>query len=167
MRKDNRGLSLVELMAVIAILAVVGAVAGFGINAMLGRPAQQCSQQLVYSLEKHRMSAMGKVESQYVLKVDATTDKIVAEEYLSNTAGSLGTPVVGEVGSSGIEISYQCGTNVYDLETDGPLTLKFERGSGAFKPQADGTYCTKIFIKRGGREHQVTLVPLTGKVYID
>ncbi len=166
MKNDNRGMSLVEILVVIAIMVVVGAIGIMSINAMSGKPAQQCAQQMMYSLERHRTSAMGKVNSQYVLRVSGS-GKIVADEYLTNEDSLSGvTPKTLEVGSSGNKVTYVCGGTTYSLE-DTPLTLKFDRGSGSFKPQADGSYCTEISIKRGGREHKVTLVPLTGKVYID
>lgn len=162
---NDRGVSLVEVIIVVAILAVVGGVGIFGLNAITGRPAQQCSQKIVYSLERHRVSAMGKMQSKYVLRTDG--DKVFVDEYLKNGDGDLGTPSTSEVGSSGVKITYTCGSDEHELADGAPLTLEFDRSSGAFKPQADGTYCTKIVAKRGGREFEVTLVPLTGKVYIE
>lgn len=166
MKNDNRGISLVEVMVVVAIMAVLLAVGIMSVNAMSGKPAQQCAQQLMYSLERHRTSAMGKVNSQYVLRVNGS-GKIVADEYLTNADSLTGVdPKTVEVGASGNKVTYVCGGATYSLD-ERPLTLQFDRGSGSFKAQADGTYCTEIIIKRGGREHKVTLVPLTGKVYID
>lgn len=166
LRKDNRGISLVEVMVVIAIIVVVGAVGIMSVNAMSGKPAQQCAQQVVYSLEKHRTSAMGKVKAEYVMSVDSSTNKIIAKEYLSNS-NTYGDPKVYELGAAGIKVTYVTGDGVtHDLATE-PLTLQFERSSGAFKKLASGQYCNKIIIERGGRTHEVTLVPLTGKVYID
>lgn len=162
MKLDRRGLSLVELMVVIAILSVVGAVGVMGVNAMTGRPAQQCAQKIVYSLERHRVSAMGKVDASYVLKMDSASGKIICEETFNGAA-----PVVAELGASGIAITYEYNDgSLHSLDAE-PLTLTFDRGSGAFKPISGGLYCTKITVRRGGREFYVTLVPLTGKVYID
>lgn len=166
MRQDNRGVSLVEIIIVVAIIAVLGGVGIWGLNAMTGRPAQQCAQKIVYSLERHRTTAMGKVQAEYWLVED--NNRVYVEEYLCND------PAVGlalanrvEIGSSGVKVQYMLGTDptLYDLTQ--PLKLAFDRSTGAFKPQPGGGYCTKIIAKRGGREFEVTLVPLTGKVYID
>ncbi|MCM1100890.1 MAG: type II secretion system GspH family protein [Clostridium sp.] len=168
MKLDRKGLSLVELLVVIAIMAVVGAVGIMSINAMTGRPAQQCAQKIVYSLERHRASAMGKEGASYVLKVVSGTGKIACEE--SFTSKGATTTTVSELGASGITITYELNDGtVKTLDDTNSLTLAFDRSSGAFKPQTPGgsDYCTKITVKRGGRDFVITLVPLTGKVYID
>lgn len=168
MKYDNRGLSLVEVMVVVAIMAVVGGVGIWGINAMSGKPAQQCAQKIVYSLERHRTSAMSKVDAAY--RLYESGGKIYVDEYLTNEVGgidfaTMSPATTAEIGASGLQVQYMLGADptLHDL----PLTLAFDRSSGAFKKQADGSYCTKIIVKRGGREHTVTLVPLTGKVYIE
>lgn len=166
MRQDNRGVSLVEVMVVVAIMAVVGGVGIWGINTMSGKPAQQCAQKIVYSLEHHRTSAMARVKAKYVLREDG--GKIYVDEYWTNDDSvddsSVPLATSTEIGASGVKVQYTLGADAtrYDL----PLTLAFDRSSGAFKPQAGGGHCTQIFVSRGGREYTVTLVPLTGKVYI-
>lgn len=166
MKLDRKGLSLVELLVVIAIMSVVGAVGIMSVNAMTGRPAQQCAQKIVYSLERHRASAMGKEGASYVLKV--VSGKIACEE--SFTTKGATTTTVSELGASGITITYELNDGtVKTLDDTNSLTLAFDRSSGAFKPQTSGgsDYCTKITVRRGGRDFVITLVPLTGKVYID
>jgi prepilin-type N-terminal cleavage/methylation domain-containing protein len=167
MRHDNRGLSLVEIMVVVAIMAVVTGVGVMGINSMTGRPAQQCVQKIAYSLERHRTSAMGKADAKYVLRVDSSTGKIVCDEYFSNSASGFGTPTTSEVGGSKITVTYECKDGTTHLLADEPLTIIFDRSTGAFKASVGGSYCTKITAARGGREYSITLVPVTGKVYID
>ncbi len=167
MRQDNRGISLVEVMVVVAILAVVGGVGIWGINTMSGKPAQQCAQKIVYSLEHHRTSAMARVDARYVLYENG--GKIYVDEYLTNDLGgvdesTMSPAATAEIGSAGVKVQYTLGAD--PTRHDLPLRLSFDRSSGAFKAQAGGGHCTQIFVSRGGREYTVTLVPLTGKVYI-
>ncbi|MBR1930732.1 MAG: hypothetical protein IJ833_04545 [Lachnospiraceae bacterium] len=157
-------------MVVIAIVAVLGAVGITTINAITGRPAQQCGQKIVYSLERHRMTAMSKVSASYSIEVDDSTGKVVCVERISN--GGTTTTSRVEIGSAQVSVSYKlegsgAPADAVSVSSGHPLTLEFERSTGAFKRQADGTYCTKIYAKSGGRTVVVTLVPLTGKVYID
>ena len=167
MRRDNRGLSLVELMVVIAIIAVVTSVGVMGVNAMTGRPAQQCAQKVVYSLERHRTTAMGKVDASYTLRWDASQNQVMLDEYVKNEGA--GTTSTTPLGAGGVKLFYITSADAteHSLEAEGSLTLSFDRSSGAFKPLASGAFCTEIIAKRGGREFSVKLVPLTGKVYID
>ncbi|MCM1089691.1 MAG: type II secretion system GspH family protein [Butyrivibrio sp.] len=175
MRQDNRGMSLVELTIVVAIIAVVSAVGIMSFNAMSGKPAQQCAQKLVYSLEKHRTTSASKVGAYYVLSFDPATKEIVAEEFVTNDL-SLGYTSIGKsaIGAANVEITYYVdGDAAGHSLSAGAITLSFDRTSGAFKQLSssntatNGRYCTKIVASRGGREFEVTLVPFTGKVYID
>lgn len=172
MKMNNKGMSLVELMVVIAIITILGGVGIMGVNAMTGKPAQKCAQQIVYSLEKHRTSTMGKVSAKYVLTRDANGD-IYAIEYLSNNDTIDPTTDQAskiKLGDSKMKITFwQVGSSaatLYSLESGNGLVLEFDRSSGAFKKQDDGSYCTEIIVERGGRTHKITLVPLTGKVYM-
>lgn len=165
-KNDNRGLSLVEVMVVVAIMAVVGSVGIMGINAMSGKPAQKCSQQIIYSLEKHRTSTMGKINAKYVLTTD-DNGKVIAEEYLTNEDTMPSDPTtVHKLGDKRTKVTYICNGTMKNI-ADNPLTLQFNRSSGAFEQQADGTYCTQIIVQRGGRTYNIKLVPLTGKVYAE
>lgn len=166
MRHDNRGVSLVEVMVVVAIMAVVGGVGIWSINTMSGKPAQQCAQKIVYSLEHHRTTAMARVDAKYRLYENG--GKIYVDEYWTNDETGIdpsAPPATStEIGSSGVKVQYTLGADA--TRHDLPLELAFDRSSGAFKKQSGGDYCTQIFVMRGGREYSVTLVPLTGKVYI-
>ncbi len=175
LKMNNKGMSLVEVMVVVAIVTILGAVGIMGINAMTGKPAQKCVQQIMYSLEKHRTSTMGKASAQYVLSREANGD-IYAKEYLSTEEDvTVFAEPVNEykLGDKKMKISYVCSASgagssptTTVLETTTPLTLQFDRSSGAFKKQGNGTYCTEIIVERGGRTYKLTLVPLTGKVYV-
>lgn len=165
LRSDNRGVSLVEVLVVVAIMAVLGGVGIMGVNAMSGKPAQKCSQQIIHSLERHRTATMGKVSAQYVISRESN-GKIVAKEYLSNEETLSGDPAnVYELGDKKTKVTYECEGTIKDIDS-APLTLQFNRSNGAFK-KVDGVYCTKIIVQRGGRTYNITLVPLTGKVYAD
>lgn len=167
LKNDNRGMSLVEVMAVVAIMAVLGAVGIMGVDAMSGKPAQKCSQQIIYTLEKHRTSTLGKVSAKYVLCRNAE-GKVVAEEYLSNEETLSGDPTnVYELGDKRTKVTYTFNDGGTGDIDSAPLTLQFNRSDASFKKQPGGGYCTKISVQRGGRTYDVTLVPLTGKVYID
>ena len=165
-RRDNRGISLVEIMIVITIMAIVGSVGLMGLNAMSGRPAQQTAQKLIYSLERHRVTAMGKVDASYILRVEAS-GKIVCEERVKNEGAESVTIV--DVGTKRVKLSYELADGtILDMAPGSTLLFQFDRGSGAFKTMGTaGGNITRLIVKSGGREVKVRLVKLTGKVYLD
>lgn len=175
MRKDKRGISLVEILVVIAIMAVVASVGIWGINAVSGRPAQQCSQKLIYSLERHRVTAMGKADAYYKLSIDAK-NRVVFEEGISNTADEYGnytySTTSSEIGNTRVKLAYiVSGGGEVEMDSGDSLTIRFDRGSGAFKSFVDqdgnNLTVTGVVVQSGGRSFNVKLVQVTGKVYLD
>lgn len=81
-KKDNRGFSLVEMVVIIAIIAILGGVVGYGLNLVSGKPVTQCARQMQILLEQNRTVAMGK-ESCYVV-IYKTSEGIIAEEFVNN-----------------------------------------------------------------------------------
>ena len=60
MKKDNRGLSLVEVIIVITIMAVLGGLMTMGISAGVSKPAEECAEKLEAALNNARITTMGK-----------------------------------------------------------------------------------------------------------
>lgn len=161
MRKDNRGLSLAELMIVVAIMAVITGLIGFGINSMSGRPAQQCAQKIIYSLERHRVTAMGKISASYTLKVKDDGEIECVETVQNNGAQSSVSNVIG---SSRVTLFYDDGSSITQVPRNSSITLTFDRSSGAFSSSMP---YKRLIVKSGGREYKIRLVQLTGKVYLE
>ena len=164
MRKDNRGISLVEIIMVLALMTVVAGALMYGIGLISGKPAQKCANKIVFSLDRHRTTAMGKVDTSYTLKTDSD-DTIILVESVKEADGTVNVTTI-PVGENTVEVTYNCGGTVKNLK-DEDLVLKFVRGSGAFAKQADGTYCTEIVVSKAGKVYTIELVPLTGKVHIN
>lgn len=162
---DNSGISLVEIVIVLAIMTLAGGAMLIGIGMISGRPAQKCSQKIVYSLERHRTTAMGKVDTEYKLYVGAD-GAIWVDEKIWEHSGSAPDRVNSvPVGEKTVTVTYVCGGVTQNLAS-APLTLKFRRGSGGFQPQAGGDYCTEIKVSKANKDYTIELVPLTGKVSI-
>lgn len=165
LRRDNRGISLAEIIVVVAIMAIAGSMLFWGLNAVSGKPAQQCSQRTIYSMERARMSAMSKLDTYYKIYIDSATGKVMCEEGVSNSAGGGYTVTQSELGSFRVRVSYidSSDGSLKAMDKGDSITFKFNGGSGGFS-----TYpCSKLIFQSGGREHKVKLVRLTGKVYLD
>lgn len=165
-KMDNRGLSLIEIMIVITIMGLVISIGLIGLNTISTRPAQQCAQKIIYSLERHRTTAMGKVDASYTLRVEASR-KIVCVERVSNNGTYYEN--VSEVGTGRVRLSYQLRDgSIIAMNPGDSLEFQYDRGSGAFKKMGtDGGDIVRLIAQSGGREYKVKLVKLTGKVYLD
>lgn len=164
----NRGFSLIELMVVIAIMAVI---AGMGVSMMGLIPrarTRTLAQTLAKQLEKTRNSAMS-FES-----ADLTIEQRPDGVYIKTQVKKGASPETSEekIGSAPTEVWYILGNGPETKLAGQSLTLGFVRSSGAFDyPLLDGAkqgdYCTAIVIKNGDLEKKLRLVPVTGKVILE
>lgn len=158
MRQDQKGFSLVELIVVIAIMAIVTTVGLTSFSLVTGQQVKSCTANIEGYIGQTRMQALSRDSGSLMLEV------------LDN--GVFATLSSGEnvkVGSSGITISYSSddGSEVTLGEGD-TLSLSFDRSSGAFSPLAEtGAYCTEIRVQGSGRLMRIVLIPRTGKFYVE
>lgn len=167
MKKDHRGLSLIEIIVVIAIMSILAGTVGIGVGMALRRPVDECASKLQASLQSNRLTAMGKISAKLEIYMD--DGYIYIRETIVSSDGVRTTET--RIGDRGILLEYKLsgGDALIPLPEDGsPLILSFDRSSGAFKDLEEMTlpnvYCEKIVISKGDRVKELTLARLTGKV---
>lgn len=166
MKRDNRGLSLIEMIIVIAILTVVSGTVVLGISVAISKPAEECARKIQQSLEGARVYAMGKQK----LTVSFYTDH--GEVYVQETAtapdGSVTAKVPVKIGK-GVKVSYQLeGAAGYTELTGTPVIFSYDRATGGFnKSECSPGFCDKIKVEKGNRVMTVSLYSLTGKVTVE
>ncbi|PXV93318.1 prepilin-type N-terminal cleavage/methylation domain-containing protein [Lachnotalea glycerini] len=159
--ENNKGLSLIELIVVIAIIAILSAGTVISIGLIFQSDVKECSHKLAGYIGQAKITTMSKVSGDLELYQDAS-DK---DYYV--TISSETTPY--KIGNSGLTIT--CVTtlgNEIVISNTNTLKLKFDRSSGAFK-YLEGTtdYCNQIKIQKKTKEISIYLIPETGKYYID
>lgn len=160
---DNRGISLLELVVVMAIIAVIGGLAVWGLGALFSKPAEQCSKQMQIMLDKHRVTAMGKDSAELLLYVD-TDGKIMMRETIDGTARPDRC-----VGARGVTVKYKVGATWTTLSSAGQ-TISFDRATGSLNWVTIGgaKYWIKEYeISKGDVTKTLKIVPLTGKITVD
>ncbi|MBE5884206.1 MAG: type II secretion system protein [Lachnospiraceae bacterium] len=169
MKKDNRGLSLVEVVIVITILAVLGSLMTVGIGAAVSKSADECAEKIATTLNGARISTMGKQAVQ--VKIYQKDDSIYADEVITDSAGNV-TTKTNVVGKKGVEVQFMLrGGSYQDIGNESnPLQLSFSRTSGGFHKTTVGgvtDYCTGIQVSKGTKTKTIDLAYLTGKVSIN
>lgn len=174
MRKDNRGLSMIEVIVVLAIMSVMAGAFTIGLSMALRKPADECASKLQSALQSNRMLAMGKLDTKLEIYMDAEGYIYLRE--ITETATPTGSDVRTTetlIGDSGITFEYELsdGSTASLLPEGSPLILSFDRSSGAFKDLEEmgfpNRYCKTITISKSGLVKVLTMSYLTGKVTLE
>lgn len=159
--KQNEGFSLVELIVVIAILAVLGAGAVMGVGMLGGWQMKECVSLLDGGLNETRTEALSKQTAYLTISCDEN-----GSYYMEVT----GRPIEKLAGDK-ITITYttDAGEGETAITTEQPLSLSYDRSSGAFLPMKDtDVYCTAICVRIGEEKcTSIKLVKSTGKHIIE
>lgn len=180
--RDDKGFSLVELVVVIAIMAVMGGVLIYSFSLVTGQEARQCASNLSTALNKAKNVALTKSgSSDAFMELSRETDGGYVVQYFvpASPVDDGADPAVSgsyiqldkeTVGKKNVEITcYLQGGSSFTISETSHLRIYYDRISGAFKEAVwvnggmlTKEYCEKITIKRG-KLYQVTIVNATGK----
>lgn len=179
MKKDNRGVSLIELVVVLAIMAVMMTSVGISISVLSRRSVDKCAERLKQALQSNRNATMGRYDSR--LEIYIEDGKLYVREYTKRDASSTyvgGTPI--ELGVDDIQLEIEAATGdgspavscvLGDAGGISRVILQFDRSSGGLKKlpaemgsMLAGKYCTKITMTRGTKTKEIEIFYLTGKL---
>ena len=178
MRRNNQGMSLVEIVIVVAIMAVLTAIMSIGVGSVLSRPADECAQKIVSTVQDARVTAMGKRSCELSLKQASDGAVINVEQTISNkTDKSDAKTNTTKVGEKGITVTVTNTKNesfkLYEVDA---LQIIYNRETGGFKEAkyktlSDGSthseYIKEIKVEKGNRTRTIKFYYLTGKVEIN
>ena len=159
----NRGFSLIELIVVVAIMAVALAVGGYSLSAISLANAKNCATEIKSSLEKTRTQACstdkGTSTATLSLYRDANGKVCISKNY-------EGTPK--EIASKAVTVKYSVkGNDAYQDLGTAPLKFGFDRSSGGFRAVEGSTIVDSIQVSSGGRTYTLTCYELTGKIKME
>lgn len=163
MKKNNKGFSLVELIVIIAIMAVLTTSIITYIGMIGSAEAKKCANGLSSGLSQTKVCAMSRSSASMIVYANDTG------VYLKTVQGS--TERVEKIGKEGTKVEYRvvrdsdAFTPVGTTEATG-VKIEFDRASGACKKMSTGEYCYGFKVTCGKTTYIVNLEPLTGKAMI-
>ncbi len=177
--EKNRGISLIEVLVVVIILAVfVGGIA-LTYSVVHSADTNGCTQSLDTYLEKAKNECMSKEEPVYMV-VYKSSDSGYPGYYIGTvkkadlTTYSTNPKDDRKIAGNQINISVESSTgSSIDIDNSG-VYFSFDRGTGAFLPVLKGipavaTSLTpaSIIVSSGENETTITCVEATGKHFIE
>jgi len=183
MKNRNAGYSLIELIVVIAVMVILGAVGAGWIVRISGYRVRETTSKVTNSLNAAKIKVMSKErnegEGYWKLERDSNDDfyyvSIVTPIYESSGTITENVERTKVSRSKIVTVSYTTVDNSTPTEiTSGSaLYLSWKRSSGAsvFGGSTGATWNTNvakgvdsIIVSGGGKSYTITLVPMTGKV---
>ena len=157
MKKNNNGFSLVELIVVIAIMALLVTSVVTYVSLVSNSQAKKCAKELSTHMSQTKVCAMSRTNASMTVYKDDTGI------YVKSVQGDK--EQTEKIGDKGVYIGYRDvrDSDVFtELDSTG-IELKFDRASGACKKMDSGKYCYGFKIQYGDTVYIVALEPLTGK----
>lgn len=173
---DDRGFSLVELIVVVAIIAIMTGFFITGLGRLGGVASKQCARQIKAELGQVRIATMGKKDISVKIYKDAA-DKCY---YMQETSTEIGsgftensvTTAPEKIGSSRVKIRWikeyrdKTRSALTELGDGDAIEVKFNRTTGGLDYISGGTpyVLSELEISSGTKVHTLELSKLTGKV---
>jgi prepilin-type N-terminal cleavage/methylation domain-containing protein len=172
----NAGYTILEMMVVVAILAVGLGIVGMSVNTIFSLEMRQCVKKLSAELGKQKVAAMTRAGEVY-MRLYKDGGGIYLDKYENDVLTEQGV----KVGGKKISVTYYSTSNTAGtpLGPDG-IVIAFNKSNGSFKkigqawalydglgsPTYPDEYYTKLVIQSGGSSRTIVLWPDTGKFSI-
>ncbi len=154
---NNAGLSLVELIIVLAIMAIIGAASYLSLSMATNKQVSSCADKLRTSLDQTRNLALGRSSAHLEIWKDGT---VQIQVYVNDVP--YGNEI--SIGVAGLDVKYD--TNTVTDQTLGSthVIVEFDRSSGGVKASPD---IVKSFtVTNNNRTCIVTIDQFTGRINV-
>lgn len=168
-KNNNGGYSLIEMIIVIAIIAVIMGTVFYSIILVFSANARTTANSIQRAIGDCKVTAMGRSDA--YMKLYRNADGIVyTRMYIWDSgAGSGGDYVASEpqkVGPKKVNVAYEAKggtrTELSNGESNG-IEIWFDRATGGFKADGSGNLYRIIYVEGGSKKYEIVLTELTGK----
>ncbi len=174
--KNHSGLSLMEVIVVVAIVSVLVGVTSLGFGLVSTKSATECAQKMDICLNRARVNTMGKQKGFIAFYSDSEGYVYAVEKYDNDysgsipasgacaalTTGEMSTKIGTKIGKKGITVT--CGSTSLTGSAYNPVYFEFSRSDGSLKDTCASN--APIVVTKGSRTLTINIQKLTGKISI-
>ena len=178
MKRDNRGLTLVEVVVIIAMIGILAGTGVYGIAQISGFRAREGADTIANSITQARIAMLGKSKgagnmaweircdgSKYYVR---TVYNVGTSEYYKDEEKIVNANVEVYIGETTKGTLTGAGTTTTQLLTDSstPVRFYFNRSTGALCDENGVTNSSNAYIsvKQGNKNYDVMIIAKTGKI---
>ena len=159
-KQNNAGLSIVEIIIVLAIMAILGGIVVLSTSIATDKHVTSCSERIASTLEQTRSLVLGK-RSGYFHISQTAGDGVVCQMVIDNQ--NYGDPV--EIGRPGITITVTFSDGHSETLTSlGSVDVEFSRSNGSVINGGAHGVVTSMDITNGRRLIRVNIDRFSGRV---
>ncbi|MDE7428119.1 MAG: prepilin-type N-terminal cleavage/methylation domain-containing protein [Lachnospiraceae bacterium] len=161
--KDNKGYSLIELVIVIAIIALIISTVFYSLVMVFSANAKSCANDIQRAIADCKVTTMGK-SSAYMELYRDTDQNVYTRMYVRDSSGTYVPSEPQQVGSSRVYVAYipKDGAET-ELTAGDKIEIWFDRASGGFTEDGSGNIYEMLRVQGGSKNYKIVLTKLTGK----
>ena len=160
---NNNGYSIIELIIVLAIIAIIISTVFYSIILVFSANAKSCANNIQRSIGDCKVTTMGKSAAYMELYRDADQN-VYTRMYVMDSGGSYVPSEPQKVGTSRVYVAYTPeGGAETELLAGDKIEIRFDRASGGFEEDASGNIYEKLHVQGGSKKYEIVLTKLTGK----
>lgn len=163
LHNNNSGYSIIELIIVLAIIAIIMSTVFYSIILIFSANAKSCANNIQRSIGDCKVTTMGKADAYMVLSRD--DNGVYTQMFVKESNGADTIEERQKVGTNKVEVGYvKSGSSAETpLMPGDSIEIRFDRSSGGFK----GVIYDEIYVRGGSKNYAIVLTELTGKSEVE
>ncbi len=163
---NNGGYSLIELVIVLAIIAIIMSTVFYSIILIFSANAKSTANDIQRSIGDCKVTTMGRAAAYMELYRDSSNENVYTRMYVMDSSGTYVPSEPQKVGPRRVTVKYassEAGIAETELLAGDSIQIWFDRATGGFADNVSHTFYDCIRVEGGSKNYEIRLTKLTGK----